>query len=266
MIYASCNIDQRKYCDTAVEIPTFLYFDHLVAGKHPSFTYSFVSVTYRYGNVVEQSHFNCALFSDNSVRKVFDGAIIKQTTYEEVLLDMVKQRHSHVCFYILDKVADIQTSAKREPFEPWSIDSGIMKSLSCYLKAEHLFQELFNRNDLKLVLDFKKRLNDNIIESFMGLLNPFVKQDKLSIVNLLLASCLSLTGAHKRDLFRRTLAESDLLTSSHILIPLFIKSCNWALLVLTPSEKLELYFDSFFIILKSDRCHQAYVLFLSNIL
>ena len=149
-----------------------------------------------------------------------------------MLLDVVKQRHSHVCFYILDKVTDIQTFAKRESFERWSIDSGIMKSLSRYLKAEHLLQDRFSGNDLKLVLDCKKRLDDNIIESFMCLLKPFVKQDKISIVNPLLATCLSLTGAHKRDLFRRTLTQSDLLTSSHILIPLFKKSCHWALLVL----------------------------------
>ena len=243
VIYTSRNIDGRKYYDTAVEIPASLYFDHLVAGKHPSFTYSLVSVIYRYGNIVKQGHFNCALFSNNSVCKVFDDAIIKHTTYEEVLLDVVKQRHRHVCFYILDKVTDIQTFAKRESFEPWSIDSGIMKSLSCYLKAEHLFHDRFSR--IKLVVDCKKRLNDNIIDSFMCSLKPFVKQDKISIVNPLLATCLSLTGAHKRDLFRRTLTQSDLLTSSHILILLFIKSCHWALLVLTPSEKLALYFDPF---------------------
>ena len=88
-----------------------LYFDHLVAEKHPSFTYSLVSVIYRYGNVVEQVHFNCALFSNNSVCKVFDDATIKQATCEEVLLDVAKQRHSHVCFYVLDKVIDIQTFA-----------------------------------------------------------------------------------------------------------------------------------------------------------
>ena len=120
-----------------------------------------------------------------------------------------------------------------------------MKSLSCYLKAEHLFQDRFSRNDLKLVLDCEKRLDDNIVESFMCSLKPFVKQDKISIVNPLLAPCRSLTGAHKRGLFRRTLTQSDLLTSSHILVPLFIKSCHWALLVLTPSEKLALYFESF---------------------
>ena len=107
-----------------------------------------------------------------------------------MLLDVVKQRHSHVCFYILDKVTDIHTFAKRESFEPWSTDSEIMKSLSCYLKAEHLFQDRFNRNDLKLVLDCKKRLNDNIIELFMCSLKLFVKQDKISIVNPLLATCL----------------------------------------------------------------------------
>ena len=72
-----------------------------------------------------------------------------------------------------------------------------MKSLSCYLKAEHLFQDRFSRNDLKLVLDCEKRLNDNIIESFMCSLKQFVKQDKISIVNPLLAPYLSLTGAHK---------------------------------------------------------------------
>ena len=77
VIYTSRNIDGRKYCDSVVEIPASLYFDHLVAGKHPSFTYSLVSVIYRYGNVVEQGHFNCALFSNNSVCKVFDDAIIK---------------------------------------------------------------------------------------------------------------------------------------------------------------------------------------------
>ena len=119
-----------------------------------------------------------------------------------------------------------------------------MKSLSCYLKAEHLFQDKFSRNDLKLVLDCEKRLNDNNIESFMCSLKQFVKQDKISIVNPLLAPCLSLTGADKRDLFRKTLMQSDLLTSSHILIPLFIKYFYWGLLVLTPSEKLALYFDS----------------------
>ena len=244
VIYTSRNIDGRKYCDTAVEIPASLYFDHLVAGKHPSFTYSLVSVIYRYGNIVEQGHFNSALFSNNSVCKVFDDATIKQATCEEVLLDVVKQRHNHVCFYILDKVIDIQTFAKKESFGPWDIDSGIMKSLSCYLKAEHLFQDRFSRNDLKIVLDCEKRLNDNIIESFMCSLKQFVKQDKISIVNPLLAPCLSLTGTHKRDLFRKTLMQSDLLTSSHILIPLFIKSCLWGLLVLTPSEKLAFYFDS----------------------
>ena len=244
VIDASRNIDGRKYCDTAVEIPASLYFDHLVAGKHPSFTYSLVSVIYRYGNAVEQGHFNCALFSNNSLCTVFDDAIIKQATYEEVLLDVVKQRHSHVCFYILDKVIDIQTFAKKKSFEPWGIDSGIMKSLSCYLKTEHLFQDRFSRNDLKLVLDCEKRLNDNIIESFMCSLKQFVKQDKILIVNPLLAPCLSLTGAHKRDLLRKALMQSDLLTSSNILIPLFIKSCHWGLLVLTPSEKLALYFDS----------------------
>ena len=67
VIYTSRNIDGRKYCDTAVEIPASLYFDHLVARKHPSSTYSLVSEIYRYGNVVEQGHFNCALFSNNSV-------------------------------------------------------------------------------------------------------------------------------------------------------------------------------------------------------
>ena len=201
VIYTSRNIDGRKYCDTAVEIQASLYFDHLVAGKHSSFTYSLVSVIYRYCNIVEQGHFNCALFSNNSVCKVFDDTIIKQATYEEVLLDVVKQRHSHVCFYILDKVIDIHTFAKKESFEPWGIDSGIMKSLSCYLKVEHLFQDKFSRNDLKLVLDCEKRLNDNIIEIFMCSLKEFIKQDKISIVNPLSAPCLSLTGAHKIDIF-----------------------------------------------------------------
>ena len=71
--------------------------------------------------------------------------------------------------------------------KPWSIDSGIMKSLSCCLKAEHLFQDRFRRNDLKLVLDCEERLNDNIIESFMCSLKPFVEQEKISVVNPLLS-------------------------------------------------------------------------------
>ena len=117
-ICTSRSIDGRKYCDTAVEIPTSLYFDHLVAGKHPSFTYSIVSVIYAYGTIVEQGRFICASFSNNSVCKVFDDVTIKQATYEEVLLDVVKQKRSHVCFYILDKVIDIQKFAKKESFEP----------------------------------------------------------------------------------------------------------------------------------------------------
>ena len=40
----SRKIDGRKYYDTTVEISASLYFDHLVAGKCPSFTYSLVSV------------------------------------------------------------------------------------------------------------------------------------------------------------------------------------------------------------------------------
>ena len=48
-----------------------------MAGKGPSFTYILVSIIYRYGNIVEQGHFNCALFSNNSICKVFDDAIIK---------------------------------------------------------------------------------------------------------------------------------------------------------------------------------------------
>ena len=146
---------------------------------------------------------------------------------------------------ILEKVIDIQTFVKKECFEPWSRDSGgIIKSRSCYPEAEYLFQDRFSRNDLKLVLDCEKRLNDNIVESFMCSLKLFVKQDRISIVDPLLAPCLSLTGTHKRDLFWTILTQSDLLTSSHIiLIHLFIKSCQCALLVLTPSEKLALYFD-----------------------
>ena len=134
--------------------------------------------------------------------------------------------------------------AKKKSFEPWSIDSGIMQSLSCYLKSEHLVQGRFSRNDLKSVLDCEKRLKDNFIESFMNSLKPFVKQDNILIVNPLLAPCLSLTGAHKRDLLRRTLTQSDQLSSCQILIPLFIKSCHRELLVLIPSEKLALYFNS----------------------
>ena len=42
----SRKIDGRKYYDTAVEIPASLYFDHLVAGKCPSFAYSLASVIY----------------------------------------------------------------------------------------------------------------------------------------------------------------------------------------------------------------------------
>ena len=86
----------RKYYDTAVEILASLFSVHLVAGKYPSFTYILVSVIYCYGNIVEQGHFNCALSSNNSVCKVIGETIIKQTTYEEVLLGVVKQRHSHV--------------------------------------------------------------------------------------------------------------------------------------------------------------------------
>ena len=107
VLYTSRNIDGSNYCVTAIEIPAFLYFDHFAAGKHPSFTYSLLSIIYGYDNILEQGHFNCALFSNNSVCKVFDDPTIKQATNKEVLLDVVKQRHSHVCFYILDKVIDI---------------------------------------------------------------------------------------------------------------------------------------------------------------
>ena len=56
-------------------------------------------------------------------------------------------------------------------------------------------------------------------------LKPFVQQDKILIVSLLLPPFLSLTGTRKSDLFQRTLEKSDivsLLTLSHISIPLFI--------------------------------------------
>lgn len=66
VIYTSCNSDGIKYCDTAVETQS-LYLDHLVVGKHPSFTYRLVSVIYRYDDIVEQGHFNCTLFNNNSV-------------------------------------------------------------------------------------------------------------------------------------------------------------------------------------------------------
>ena len=92
VIYSSRNIDGRKYCDTVVEIRTSLYFDYLIAGKH-LLTHSLAAVIYRYGNVIEQSHSNSVLFSNNFVCKVFNDATIKQMTYEEVLLGVVKQRH-----------------------------------------------------------------------------------------------------------------------------------------------------------------------------
>ena len=81
-----------------------------------------------------------------------------------MLLDVVKQRHSHLCFYILDNVIDVQMFAKKESFKPWIIEN-----------SKHLFQDKFSRNNLKLVLVCEKRFNSNIIESFMCLLKPFVK-------------------------------------------------------------------------------------------
>ena len=56
---------------------------------------------------------------------------------------------------------------------------------------------------------------------------------------------LILTGPiHRRHSFQRTMMQSDLLTLPYILIPSFIKSCHWALLVLTSLEKIVLYFNS----------------------
>ena len=91
-VHISRNIEGRKFCDTAVKILSSPYFDHLVAEKYLSFTYSLFSAIHCYGNIDEQGHFNCALLSNKSVWKDFVDATIKQATYEEVTLAVVKQR------------------------------------------------------------------------------------------------------------------------------------------------------------------------------
>jgi len=239
MVYTNRSVDNHHFCTTPVETPACLHLDGFMSENRESLTYSLVSNIYRFGKSTTIGHFNCALFKYDGTCITYDDISVSMLESEKVLLDLNKQKHSHVSIYVMDKSNKQQHYPTSEHL-PWSFKMGNHKVIESYRKE--IENQSVNISDLNsVVLD--RKLNDTIIDEFMTSLNENGKFCSVKSITTLLMSNLNKTEIYDKDLFKFVFLDKQLFEKDQILIPLNITSSHWILLSLMPKFHLAVYLD-----------------------